>query len=303
MLKRFIAFLLPYMPKKLVWHFSKRYIAGENLADAIRISKDLNSQGIKVTIDLLGEYITRMDEAQAYLEQYLEIIDSANQNKIDGNFSIKPSMFGLLLDREACYQNIRNIVRKAALYNRFVRIDMEDSQCVDREIDIYRRLKAEFPKNVGLVVQSYLRRTMDDLKNLQDLHSNDNPLSYRLCKGIYIEPVDIAYKGYQEVRDHFLADLEFMFKYEIYPGIATHDKFLVEGAYNLIEKYKVPKYMYEFQMLYGVTPDLRRSILEDGHTMRVYIPFGKHWFGYSTRRLKENPNMAWHILKALVVRG
>lgn len=303
MIKKLIARLLPYMPKKLVWIFSKRYIAGENLDDAIRVSKDLNGQGIKVSIDLLGEYITRMDEAQAYLEQYLEIIETANQHKIDGNFSIKPSMFGLLLDKEACYRNIRTIVTKAALYNNFVRIDMEDSQCVDSEIDIFRRLKAEFPKNVGLVVQAYMRRTLDDLKNLLDLNSKEIPLNYRLCKGIYIEPVNIAYKGYQEVRDHFLSNLDFMFQNGIYPGIATHDKFLIEGAYKLIEQYHVPGNMVEFQMLYGVTPDLRKSIIERGYTMRVYVPFGKHWFGYSTRRLKENPNMVWHILKALVVRG
>ncbi len=303
MIKRLIARILPYMPKKLVWIFSRRYIAGQNLADAMRVSKDLNDHGIKVTIDLLGEYITKMAEAQAYLEQYLEIIESASQNKIDGNFSIKPSMFGLLLDKEACYQNIRTIVVKAASHNSFVRIDMEDSQCVDLEIDIYRRLKAEFPKNVGLVVQAYMRRTMDDLKKLMDLHSKEIPLSYRLCKGIYVEPVEIAFKGYQEVRDNFLADLEFMLQNGIYPGIATHDKFLIEGAYKLIDKYKTPSNMYEFQMLYGVTPDLRKSILDRGHVMRVYVPYGKHWFGYSTRRLKENPNMVWHILKALVVRG
>lgn len=303
MIKKLIAWLLPYMPKKLVWIFSKRYIAGENLDDAIRASKELNGQGIKVSIDLLGEYITKMDEAQAYLEQYLEIIGTANQNKIDGNFSVKPSMFGLLLDKEACYQNIRTIVLKAVSYNSFVRIDMEDSQCVDSEIDIFRRLKAEFPKNVGLVFQAYMCRTMDDLKNLMDLNSKDTPLNYRLCKGIYIEPANIAFKGHQEVRDHFLADLDFMFQNGIYAGIATHDKFLVEGSYKLIEQYKVPANMYEFQMLYGVTPDLRKSIVERGHTMRVYVPFGKHWFGYSTRRLKENPNMVWHILKALVVRG
>ena len=303
MIKKMIAWLLPFMPKKLVWLFSKRYIAGENLSDGIRISKDLNSQGIMVTMDLLGEYIHNLSEAQEYLKQYLEIIDALEANGIKGNVSIKPSMFGLLLDEEECYKNVRQIILKAASYNNFVRVDMEDSSCVDREIALYRRLKAEFPRNVGLVVQAYLRRTMSDLENLLDIHSEEIPLSYRLCKGIYVEPAEIAYKGYQEIRDHFLADLEFMFHHNIYAGIATHDKYLVEGAYALIEKYKVPKNKYEFQMLYGVTPDLRKSIVEKGHNVRVYVPFGRHWFGYSTRRLKENPNMVWHILKALVVRG
>jgi proline dehydrogenase len=136
-----------------------------------------------------------------------------------------------------------------------------------------------------------------------DLNSKAIPLNYRLCKGIYVEPAEIAYKKYNEINQHFLEDLEFIFQHGIYPGIATHDKPLVEGAYKLIEKYRVPKNMYEFQMLYGVTPDLRKSIVDKGHNMRVYVPFGEQWFAYSTRRLKENPKMAMLIIKALFFRG
>jgi proline dehydrogenase len=209
----------------------------------------------------------------------------------------------LLLDKEVCYRNIRQIVAKAAGYGNFIRVDMEDSPCTDLEIELYRKLKKEFPKNVGLVVQAYMHRTLDDLKNLMDIHSPEIPLNYRLCKGIYVEPAAIAYKKYQEINDHFLEDLEFMFRNKVYPGIATHDKPLVAGAYSLIEKYKVPKSGYEFQMLYGVAPELRRTIVEKGHPMRVYIPYGKDWFGYSTRRLKENPKMATHIIKALFIRN
>lgn len=295
--------MLPYMPKSFVWIFSKRYIAGKKIEDAIRVSKELNSQGIKVTVDLLGEFITRLDEAERNKIEYIDIIDTFVKQNIDGNFSLKPTMFGLLIDTEVCYKNIREIVAKAAAYNNFVRIDMEDSQCVDLEIALYRRLKAEFPKNVGLVVQAYLKRTLNDVENLMDIHSKEIPLNYRLCKGIYVESPEIAYKKYQEINDHFLADLEFMFKNGVYPGIATHDKPLVEGAYKLIDKYKVPKNLYEFQMLYGVTPDLRKSIVDKGHTMRVYVPFGEQWFAYSTRRLKENPKMAMLIIKALFFRG
>jgi proline dehydrogenase len=177
-----------------------------------------------------------------------------------------------------------------------------DSTCDDKEIEMFRRLKAEFPKNVGLVVQAYLKRTLDDLKNMMDLQ-NGTPLNYRLCKGIYVEPAEIAYKKYEEINEHFIEDLDFMFQNEVYPGIATHDKPLVDGAYKLIEKYNVPKEKYEFQMLYGVTPELRKSIVAKGHNMRVYVPFGKDWFGYSTRRLKENPKMAMLIIKALFCRG
>jgi proline dehydrogenase len=136
-----------------------------------------------------------------------------------------------------------------------------------------------------------------------DLHSEDNPLNYRLCKGIYVEPAEIAFKKYEEINKHFLIDLEYMFQKGIYPGIATHDKPLIEGAYKLIEEYNIPRENYEFQMLYGVTPELRKSIVEKGHRMRVYVPFGEQWFAYSTRRLKENPKMASHIIKALFVRG
>lgn len=298
-----IAAMLPYFPKKLIWIFSKRYIAGESVADAISVSKELNKEGIKVTIDILGEFIKNLDEAEKNKVEYLELIDTIEKEKIDGNYSLKPTMFGLLLDKEVCYQHIREIVAKAASYNNFIRVDMEDSPCTDMEIELYRRLKAEFPKNVGLVVQAYLKRTLGDLENLMDIHSKEIPLNYRLCKGIYVEPAAIAYKKYEEINQHFLEDLEFMMKNGVYPGIATHDKPLVEGAYKLIEKYNVPKNMYEFQMLYGVTPELRKSIVTKGHTMRVYVPYGKQWFGYSTRRLKENPKMASLIIKALFFRG
>jgi proline dehydrogenase len=303
MINKLIAGMLPYMPKKLVWIFSKKYIAGETIDDAVRISKELNKQGIKVTIDLLGEFITNLDQAEENRQAYLKIIDRIQSEKIDGNYSLKPTSFGLLLDTEVCYRNIRQIVEKTAGYGNFIRVDMEDSPCTDREIELFRKLKKEFPRNVGLVVQAYLKRTIDDLKDLMDIHSADIPLNYRLCKGIYVEPADIAFKKYEQINEHYLEDLEFLLSHGVYVGIATHDKPLVEGAYRLIEKYKVPRNMYEFQMLYGVTPDLRKSIVDKGHAMRVYVPFGKDWFGYSTRRLKENPKMATHIIKALFIQG
>lgn len=303
MFNRLIANILPYFPKKFVWIFSKPYVAGEKLDDALRVSKDFNKEGIKVTLDVLGEFIKTLDEAEKNKQDYLELIDIAEKEKIEGNYSLKPTSFGLLIDKDVCYNHIREIVAKAASYNNFVRVDMEDSPCTDLEIELFRKLKKEFPKNVGLVFQAYLRRTLDDIKGLQDLNTTDNPINYRLCKGIYVEPAEIAFKKYEEVNDNFLKDLEYMFQNKIYAGIATHDKPLIEGSYELIEKYKVPKDMYEFQMLYGVTPRLRQSIVEKGHTMRIYVPFGKDWFGYSTRRLKENPKMASHIIKAIFYKG
>ncbi|MGC1390706.1 MAG: proline dehydrogenase family protein [Bacteroidales bacterium] len=303
MFNKFVAAILPYFPKKFIWIFSRSYISGETLNDALRVSKDLNSKNIKVTLDVLGEFIKTLDEAESNKREYLNLIDITFKNQIDGNFSLKPTSFGLLLDKEICYKHIREIVAKAAIYNGFIRIDMEDSPCTDDEIVLFRKLKSEFPANVGLVVQAYLRRTLKDLEQMIDLNSESIPVNYRLCKGIYVEPESIAFKKYEEINRHYLEDLEFMFRNKIYVGIATHDKPLVEGAYNLIKKYNVPKDMYEFQMLYGVTPKLRESIVNEGHTMRVYVPFGKQWFGYSTRRLKENPKMASHIIKAIFYKG
>lgn len=303
MFNKFISAILPYFPKKFIWIFSRSYISGETIDDAMRVSKDLNSKNIKVTIDVLGEFIKTLDEAEVNKKEYLNLIDVSYSTGIDGHFSVKPTSFGLLIDKNVCYQYLREIVAKAASYKGFVRIDMEDSPCTDMEIELFRKLKVEFPANVGLVVQAYLKRTLNDIKGLADLNNETYPLSFRLCKGIYVEPEAISYKKYEEINQHYLEDLEFMFQNKIHVGIATHDKPLVEGAYNLIKKYNVPKRLYEFQMLYGVTPRLRESIVNEGHTMRVYVPFGEKWFGYSTRRLKENPKMASHIIKAIFYKG
>ncbi len=302
-LNKLIAAVLPFMPKALVWVFSKKYIAGKTIEDAISVSMKLNNSGNMVTIDLLGEFITELHQAEKNKDEYINIIETVEKEDIDGNYSLKPTMFGLLIDKDICYDYIREIVAKAAAYDNFVRIDMEDSQCVDLEIELYRKLKAEFPKNVGLVVQAYLMRTLDDVKKMEDMHSLNNRINYRLCKGIYVEDKSIAYKKYDEINEHFLIDLEYMFKQGMYPAIATHDEKLVNGAYELIDKYKVPKEQFEFQMLFGVTPSLRKSIIDKGYRMRVYVPFGEQWFAYSTRRLKENPKMANDIIKGIFIKG
>jgi proline dehydrogenase len=303
MLNKLIATLLPHMPKKIVWQFSKEYIAGETINDAVEAALELNRQGCLTTIDVLGEFITNLDEAEANKNEYLQVIESTEKAKVNGNYSLKPTFFGLLIDKEVAYKLIREIVKKAASYNNFVRIDMEDSPCTDLSIEIFKRLREEFPKNVGLVLQAYLRRTYHDIEGLKKVNGNGNPLNFRLCKGIYVEPKSIAYKEYEEINEHFLRDIDLMLKENMYPAIATHDKRVVDGVYELLEKYKISKDSYEFQMLYGVTPGLRKSLLEADHKVRVYVPFGKQWFGYCTRRVKENPAMAGVILKALFRRG
>lgn len=303
MLNKLLANALPYMPKKLIWIFSKRYIAGETIEDGLKACRELNAQGIEVTVDLLGEFISTIEQAEENRDKYLAIIDRFISEGIVGNFSVKPTMFGLLIDKDVCYTNIEAVIQKAAEKHSFIRIDMEDSQCVDTELEMYKKLQQKYPAHVGLVIQAYLRRTKNDLTALNTISANGAPLNFRLCKGIYIEPKHIAFKAFEEVREHYLDDLEFMLDHNMYVGIATHDKYLVEKAQEIIKRKNIDKSKYEFQMLYGVTPELRSSIAKQGYKMRVYVPFGKDWFGYSTRRLKENPQMASHIVKALFFRG
>jgi len=303
MINKLIAGIIPYFPPKFIWLFSKRYIAGTNIEDAIAVSEKLNNHHILVTVDILGEFIKDLSQAEKNKTGYIKMIEAFTRAGIKGNFSLKPTMFGLLIDKEVCYNNIRDIVKKAASVNNFVRIDMEDSHCTANEIELFQRLIAQYPKNVGLALQSYLHRTHDDLKALATLHTDETPLNIRLCKGIYLESNKIAYKGHREIRSHFLEDLEELLTRGIYAGIATHDKYLIKKSLELIEKHKISNDQFEFQMLYGVTPKLRQSLVDKNYRMRVYVPFGQEWFGYCTRRLKENPNLAGLIIKALFVRG
>lgn len=302
MLNKVIASVIPFFPRKFIWLFSRRYIAGETLADAVRVSKELNDEGIEVTLDLLGEFQTSEDKIGFYKSEYLKAIEAVEKNGLKASFSVKPTMFGLLIDKESCYRHIRDIILLASGCGRMVRIDMEDSHCTTLEIELFRKLQNEFPQHVGLVFQAYLHRTLDDLKGLSNLNINGTNVNIRLCKGIYVESGDIAYKNRNEINNHFTEDLDYLFRNDFFAAIATHDKLLVNKAYDLIEKYCVSNDHYEFQMLYGVTPELRKSIVEAGHHMRVYVPFGKDWMNYSTRRLKENPRMVSHIIKALFVR-
>jgi len=252
---------------------------------------------------LLGEFISTIEQATENKNKYIEIIERFTTEGIIGNFSLKPTMFGLLIDKEICFRNIEEVIKKAVEKNSFIRIDMEDSQCVDFELEMYQKLQKKYPAHVGLVIQAYLRRTKSDLVALNNIHANGSPLNFRLCKGIYVEPKHVAFKAFEEVREHYLDDLNFALDHNMYVGIATHDKYLVDKAIEIINEKKIDRSKFEFQMLYGVTPDLRNSIVQKGYKMRVYVPFGKDWFGYSTRRLKENPKVASHIVKALFFRG
>lgn len=302
MINNLIAQSLKFLPKPLIWVISKRYIAGENIENALNVCRQINLNGFMVTVDLLGENIVNPKEAEKYTMEYLSLIRRYARENIKGNFSLKPSMFGLHLDKETCFNNLCSIVQTAAEFNSFIRIDMEDSSCTTDEILLFRRLKAIFPNHVGLVLQAYLKRTSTDLRDLMNLHHENSPLNIRLCKGIYIEDQSVAFKNSQEIRDHFLEDLDFLLRNEAYVAIATHDRYLVDHSLQLLEKYNIPKNKYEFQMLYGVTPGLGQKILKDGHRMRIYVPYGLQWLNYCIRRLKENPAIVSHIVKAVFVK-
>jgi proline dehydrogenase len=293
-LNNMIASVLPYFPKDLVWIFSKKYIAGPTLDDAIKTTKHLMEEGCCATIDVLGEEVKSKEDSLKAVELYKEVLKAINDEKLDANISVKPTHMGLKLDKDFCYNNIKTLVELANSYGNFVRIDMEDHTCTDDTFDILYRLKKEYD-NVGTVIQSYLRRTVDDLEHLKK-----NKTNLRLCKGIYNEPRTIAYKDYWIINDNYTYILEELLKNGNYVGIATHDERLVWHALRMIRELKLDKTKYEFQMLLGVQEELRRIIVSQGHKLRVYVPFGKDWFAYSTRRLKENPDMIHHILKSIL---
>ena len=290
-INKIIALILPLVPKFIVYLFAKRYIAGPTLEMAIDAIKNFNARGIVATLDILGEEIEKKEDSLKVVEEYKQALAEIKSNNLDANISVKPTHLGLKIDKEFCYQNIRTLVIEAKKCNNFVRIDMEDYTCTTDTIDIYSRLHKEFD-NVGVVIQTYLRRTIEDVNQLIPEKAN-----LRLCKGIYVEPPQIAYKDYDIINSNFQYTLRKLLENKCYVGIATHDEKLIWHALSLIDELNLKKEEYEFQMLLGVTEDLRDILVDAGHRMRIYIPFGEHWHAYSMRRLKENPQVAMYIIK------
>ena len=283
-----------HVPKPIVSYFAKGYIAGSTLADAVRVSREFNGKGIMTTIDILGEFITHIDQAVGFKNNGLDILRTIDREKLDANLSIKPTQMGLLLDKQSCFDLIHELVEEAKKLGSFIRIDMEDIATTDDTLDLFRRLREEFPGHVGTVLQSYLHRTPQDVVALGDGYQN-----YRLCKGIYIEPRTHAWKHPQAINRNFVVSLEQMLKQGAYVGIATHDELLVFEAMNLVRQMGLNPDQYEFQMLLGVDEELREIIVGEGHRLRIYVPYGKDWLPYSKRRLKENPYIAQHALRQM----
>lgn len=294
LLNKLISYVLPVFPKSMVGYFAKPYIAGERMDDAVKVVRDLMDEGACATLDVLGEEVHHEEQALHAVELYKQVLQRIYSEKLHSGISVKPTHMGLKIDKEFCYNNIRSLVEMASIYKRFVRIDMEDHTTTQDTIDIYKRLREDYD-NVGTVIQAYMRRTVDDINTLIPLKAD-----LRLCKGIYIEPRSVAWKDGSIVNDNFSYMLEKLIVNNCYVGIATHDEKLVWEAMRILDKYQIKKDRYEFQMLLGVDPELRKIILAGGHKLRVYVPFGAEWFAYSTRRLKENPTIAGHIMTNLI---
>jgi proline dehydrogenase len=284
---------LPLVPRPVVRGVSRRYIAGDSLDDAVRVVRELNGAGCMATLDVLGEEVDRREMAALAVTEYERALRVIRDDRLDSNISIKLTQLGLKLDFVFCLDNVRALVQSARDQGNFVRIDMEDSSCTDSTLDLYARLRRERFDNVGVVLQARLRRTLEDARALPV------PADVRLCKGIYIEPRTISHQDRGVVNKNYVRILAELMAGGAYVGIATHDEDLVWEAMRLIDETRLPRDRYEFQMLLGVDEELRTLIRKAGHRLRVYVPYGPHWYAYSLRRLKENPSIAGHVMTNL----
>ena len=294
LLDRAVVTLLPAVPKRVIRRISSRYIAGSELVDARRVVAELNAAGKLATVDVLGEEITRPGEAEAITRAYLDLLDAIDEDGLEANVSVKLTGLGLKLDPGLCRANLRRIVQKAMTQGgSFVRIDMEDSSTTDATLGLYRELIGEGFENVGVVLQAALRRTVDDARSLAGAN-------VRLCKGIYIEPPELAFRDFEDVRASYVQALDVLLDGGCYVGIATHDEWLVEQGRRSVGERGLYPGEYEFQMLLGVRADLGARLVGDGHRLRIYVPFGRQWYEYSLRRLQENPKIAGYVAGDIV---
>lgn len=298
MLNQLIARALPIVPKPIVRAVSNRYIAGETIQDAVNTTRKLNSQNASATIDVLGEFVSSRTQAEQEAQMSSGVLEAIGETGIKSGLSVKLTSLGLDIEDEFCYKNVFSLVKKADEIKRFVRLDMENSPYTTKTINFYKRLRSEGLSNTGVVIQAYMRRSEEDIRDLAKLGA-----SLRLCKGIYIEPNDIAFQGREAVQENYKKLLCLAFDNNMYVGIATHDDVLLDFAQNEIAKRSLKSDRYEFQMLLGVREQKRDALIKEGHKMRIYVPFGHDWYGYSVRRLKENPEVAGHIIRAMFTGG
>ena len=288
LLDRAIVSVLPVVPRPLVQRLSSRYIAGPTLADARHVVSELNAAGKLATVDVLGEEITQASETEAIADEYVAALDAFERDGLDANVSVKPTALGLKLDYDLCKANVERVIAAAEPTNRFVRIDMEDASTTDDTLRLFRELRDDGHPRVGPVLQASLKRTVDDAAALAGA-------SVRLCKGIYIESEEIQFQDDESVRVSFVNALEALLDGGCYAAVATHDDWLVEQALRLVHERNLARDAYEFQMLLGIRPELGDRLVREGHRLRIYVPYGRKWYEYSLRRLKENPKVAGYI--------
>ena len=283
--------LLSHLPKWIVKPFASPYVAGITVDKAVETVKSINNKGFVATIDILGEYVNSEDESFRIRDEYRNLYDRIATEELDANISLKPTHLGMGISANLAEINLLSILEKAKEHNIFMRIDMENSPYTDATIDIYKKCLKNYDK-VGMVLQSYLQRTAQDIINLDFAKFN-----CRICKGIYREPEEIAYHDKEKIREQFFNDVKAILSGKGYVAIATHDISLIDKIENWIIENKIPFDRFEFQVLYGVPMGNRlQKLLNKGYTVRNYVPFGEAWFDYSIRRLKENPNIMWYVL-------
>ena len=292
---RAVVRVLPAVPRGIVRRVAAPYIAGETLDDARRVVKELNAAGIRATVDVLGEDVSRPEEAETIARAYHDALAAIEAEQLDANVSIKLTGFGLELDTALCRALAEALVEDAATRGIFVRIDMEDSSTTDDTLDLYRALRGAGRDNVGIVLQAALRRTLDDIATLAD-----HLPSVRLCKGIYVEPSSVAFQEPDVIRRSFVACLDALLAAGCRVAIATHDEWLLGQALDRVAA--LDEDAYELQMLLGVRARRGRELVAAGHPLRVYVPYGLQWYEYSLRRLQENPKVAGYVARDIVGR-
>lgn len=289
---------IPFVPRAVIQKISRRYIAGATLGEAVARVRQLNAQGFGVTLDVLGETVSTPQQAEQTALEYMDVLEAIQANELNATISIKPTALGLLLDRQQCERLAGGIVEAAQRRNNAVCIDMEDVTCTEKEIDLFTHLRARHG-NVGLALQAYLKRTYQDVQLL-----TREPGTLRICKGIYVEErshlVNDAWNDRSAINTHFLNHVRHCFNAGSFVAVATHDAALIEHVIALARDLGIDTNQFEFQMLLGVCEPLRDRVARRGFSVRIYVPFGRDWYGYSTRRLNENPSIAGYVAKALV---
>lgn len=279
---------------KLPYVLAKRFVAGENLTQAVPKVADLNVAGIKVTLDLLGENVKDRSTADNTLQHYIDLIEGIHEQGIDSSISIKLTMLGLDIDRDYCRENLFKLLDAARKYDQFIRMDMEGSSNTQATIELFKEAFQEYGKHVGIVIQAYLHRTKNDIAELAELGAD-----VRLCKGAYNESERDALQKMPDIREAFKEYAAVLLNKTVYPRIATHDDELIEWVKTYTTENKIGKSRFEFQMLYGLRLETCKELAAEGYNVRVYVPYGTMWFPYFTRRLKERKENIWFVLSTM----